>query len=172
MWAQYAENHAGACIVLDKRTITSAFEELGGRLGLQVFSGPIRYQNTPVVPNLEIGPFMANMNEVRRYGLEEAVRRHGLRFWRELFLTKNNDWSAEREFRYLLHGSHSGKVFVDVARCIRGVLVGPSFPDRLLERARHHAVEAGIEIARMDWKNGIPQIRLMTRLASGNWIDF
>jgi len=171
MWAQYAENHGGACIVLDKRALTSAFEALGASLSLNVLSGPIDYKNTPVASKLEIGPLMADMNDVRHFGLEEAARRHSLRFWRELFLIKNTDWSAEREFRWLLQGTHTGDVFVDIRSCIKGVLVGPSFPGHLLRKTRRYATEADTAIARMNWKNGIPQIRPMILLASGKWVD-
>ncbi len=170
MWAQYAENHSGACLVLDKRALSSAFESLGARLDLKVFSGPISYQNTPIAPKLTIGPFMAHMDEVRRYGVEEAAKRHSLHFWQGLFLTKNTDWSAEREFRWLLYGKHHGDVFVDLAHCIKGVLVGPSFPEHLLAKTQQLAAQTGLELARMDWKNGIPQIRLMFQSPSGKWI--
>jgi hypothetical protein len=168
MWAQYAENHSGACVVVDKLALSAAFETLASKLGFDVFSGPICYQNMPIAQST--GPFMADMNDVRRYGVQAAATKHGLRFWRRLFLTKNTDWSAEREFRWLMHGKRDGEVFVDLTNCLRGVLLGQNFPDRLLPETQRLAAQLGIELARMDWKNGIPQIRTMFLSASGDWI--
>lgn len=164
MWAQYAENHAGACLVFDREALDSAFNDLAADLGANVFSGKVIYDDTRVAPSLSLGPFTASMNDVRWFGVEEAARRHGLRFWRQLFLTKNVDWSAEREFRWLLYGAHKGEVLVNIAGCLRGVLLGSEFPTQLERKVRFQTATLGVDLARMDWNNGIPEIHTIVPL--------
>jgi len=158
MWAQYAESHTGACLVFDKQALAKTFADVARQTGLKAFSGLVHYQNTPVVPRLSIGPFTVSLNDVRRHGPIEAARRHGERFWRELFLTKNRDWEAEREFRWLLNGEYEGELYVRFAGCLNGLLLGPRFPEGLKSEVGRHADVLGIEVAIMEWNNGIPQI--------------
>lgn len=167
MWAQYADNHKGACLVFDKAALATQFAELGARMGLEVLSGPVEYENVRVAPRLELGAFCADMNGVRRFGLEEASRRHARQFWRELFLTKNTDWSAEYEFRWLLNGKSEGDLFVPIGGTLRGVLVGSEFPEALEAPVRDCAGALDVKLARMDWSNGIPQIRIMIPRTTG-----
>jgi len=158
MWAQYADNHRGACIVFRKEQLGHCIRAFAAKFRLRACSGQVAYEDIAVVPRLAPGPFSASMNSVRKLGLEEAARLHSERYLAELFLTKNRDWEAEHEFRWLLHGPGADRLLVEVDTSIAGVLLGADFPETDVPAVAGQILTSNIELAKMRWKNGIPQI--------------
>jgi hypothetical protein len=162
MWAQYAANHTGACLVFHKQSLNVAIQTHANQNGLQVFYGRVSYSNTSVVPHLALGPFCFSGDEVQRYGLERAAKQHAERHLQELYLNKNRDWEGEREARWLLRGSNEGAEFVNFGDALAGIALGDKFPDELKPIVGRYTVKNGGDVVRMDWRRDIPQPKPLT----------
>lgn len=155
MWAQYADRHAGVCLVFERDALARAVEELRGQGTL--WDGPVIYANRPYLE-----PDAATLSEeaIRGRGLRAVVDEHVHRHWDALFFVKNEDWATEWEYRWVLRGRDSRPVFFSVAKSLAGIVVGPGFPladARLLE---DYAEDFGVSdaVGRCLWSNGFPTI--------------
>jgi DUF2971 family protein len=162
MWAQYAGGHSGACLVFRKALLDKAIRAHAGSAGLQVFCGPVVYRNAPVVGSLGPGRFSFSVDSVRSHGLSHTVERHIERYFDDLYLTKNRDWEAEREFRWLLRGSDESEVFVDFGSALVGIAMGELFPDPLKPAVGRYALRNDVSLTVMDWRRGVPQPKPIT----------
>lgn len=155
MWAQYADSHKGVCLVFRKQPLDLAVRSYAQRTNLRSFSGSVAYRNVPVVGHWP-GPFAFSMDDIRQYGLARTAERHVDRYLQELYLTKNRDWEAEHEFRWLLRGA-GDEALVDFEDSLVGIAIGELFPNELKSALGNYAMNYNIEIAVMDWRRAIPQ---------------
>ena len=162
MWAQYAADHSGACLVFHKQSLDDAIRAYASENGLQVFCGRVTYLNTPVVQRLALGPFCFSLDEIRQHGIERAARQHAERYLHELYLHKNRDWEGEREFRWLLRGSNENAEFVDFRGALAGIALGDRFPEDMKQTVGKFVVKNGADVVSMDWRRDIPQPKLLT----------
>jgi hypothetical protein len=157
MWAQYADGHRGACLVFRKHDLDQAIRSYAGRDGLKVFCGPVSYHNVPVVGSMGPGAFSFSIDNVRRDGVRHTAERHIGRYLSELYLTKNRDWEAEREFRWLLRGAPEKEVLVEFGNSLVGIAIGELFPSELKKAVGRYALDNEISVVTMDWRRAIPQ---------------
>jgi hypothetical protein len=162
MWAQYAANHAGACIVFDKKKLDQSIRSYAAQNSLQVYCGSVRYMNEPVVPRIMPGPFCFCVDEVRERGLAVTATHHAERHFRDLYLTKNTDWEAEREYRWLLKGNGDHEEFVDIGDSLVGIAIGELFPSQFKPELGRYALKSNVSVATMGWRRAIPQPKLLT----------
>ena len=105
MWAQYAAQHSGACLIFSfpqlREAVTSSFPP-----GSLVWGEDVTYTNPPVAPPLGEKALTLNARLIKQEGLERAVRQHVQDYYRALFFEKLVDWRDEEEFRWLLWESH------------------------------------------------------------------
>ena len=120
------------------------------------------YRNVPVVDHLGPGPFAFSLDAVRHFGVERMAERHINQYFRELYLTKNRDWEAEREFRWLLRGTIAEDVFVDFEDSLVGIAIGELFPAELKPMVGRYALKNNVSVAMMDWRRAIPQPKPLT----------
>lgn len=158
MWAQYADNHTGACLVFLRDALDQAISASAKGAGFQVSSGRVRYEYANALPRLDQpSAFIIPLDEVTRIGAPAVVEAHIDRFFMDLFLTKSKDWQMEREFRWLLHGGDDGDFFVDISSSLVGILLGSGFPSERKFVVGKYALENKIHVATLLWKNGLPQ---------------
>lgn len=158
MWAQYADNYGGACLVFDKAklsaTIGTSSHESEGR----VFYGHVEYRNPRIVPKLDgKDALVVSIDAVRQLGFQEAMDRHIAKHWRELFFLKSRDWEAEREYRWLVRGDGDEDFFVSIKDSLVGIALGDRFPNELKNGVAFYAEKNPISLAVMEWQNGVPQ---------------
>lgn len=157
MWAQYAENYQGACLVFDKEQLDSEIRATATAQGLKVQSGLVDYRNPQVLPKLgKPDALVIFLDEVQRLGFNRFVDVHVERWWKDLFLVKPLDWEQEREFRWLVSGSDDD-FFVDIRKSLVGIVMGDRFPDGCKPAVGDFAQANDVSPAIMDWQNGVPQ---------------
>ena len=152
MWAQYAENHAGICLIFNGKhlgeNIRNAFE---GRDGITVYHGPVSYINyRNVIPSPPIDP-----NNPRRFGADE-IRLFLHQNYKEIFLVKNLDWRGETEYRWLLHGTTRSEEYVNIEGALKSVLVGMNFPDVYIPALTELCKHLNVAVGKVFWHNGTP----------------
>lgn len=155
MWAQYAEDHNGVCLVFDKKKLKEDFFKLQhSENSALLIDGPVVYRNRTHLFYPTKNPFIIDCDLYESRGLKATLGDHVQRFYKELFFEKMTDWSAEREFRFILFTSFEGDVFLDISKSIRGVIVGESVAASEVKSILAHL--RGVEVMRLDWINGSP----------------
>lgn len=119
MWDQYADHHAGACLVFERRYLQRAIEKTVGT-EFHWGCGPIEYARP------EYGPSLGSF-EIRQL-LEDRLPEAIIENYKLCFLEKHADWKDEAEFRYFVLDGTATPLHVEVdAPCIAGLVVGAKF---------------------------------------------
>ena len=107
LWAHYAEDSNGVCIVLDKAELLEINKKQLSKLFYKM--EPINY-NIHCVPNDEI--IKRSYSDVKDF-----VRSN----YRELFFKKHTDWSYEREERFFMEAP---EVYLNIKGAIKYIILG------------------------------------------------
>ncbi|HEX4947003.1 MAG TPA: DUF2971 domain-containing protein [Blastocatellia bacterium] len=91
MWAQYGENHQGICLAFHRETLTSEIEKWYGQ---KADKGKVKYT---AWGNAFARQFRAENGDIKPQVLKH-IREHKRRF----FFTKDLDWEAESEYRWVI----------------------------------------------------------------------
>ncbi|MCF8710394.1 DUF2971 domain-containing protein [Rhizorhapis sp. SPR117] len=157
MWAHYADNHAGACLIFRRDRLEQAMYRKASNINGRVYSRRIIYRPGSLRQRLfGSNPLIVAMSDLE-HGTRHAIERHTDRHIEELLFTKHPDWQNEHEYRWIISGNKDHNLFVDCSDSLIGLLLGPRFPVDAEKHVRHYGLENEISIARMDWINGVPQ---------------
>ena len=118
MWAHYANNNSGICIVIDKKRFISKNKDIFNKHKCwyrfcdvsykeYIDSQDIIYHNEPI---------------------DEFINKNS----KELFFTKHKDWSYEKEHRLLIHSKTIAKqedFLLNIEGCIRYIVLGKKMLD-------------------------------------------
>jgi len=159
MWEQYADNHAGVCLVFDRAVLLDSLEHNLGADGAY-WEGPVKYT---------VAGFAAsrarniNLDKFHERSLEDDVAEHVLEHHEEFFLLKTEDWASEFEYRFVFQPASDRKLtlpirFVSYGNALRSVVVGERFPEWQLPSARAIARDARVVLRRMTWKDSRPYL--------------
>ena len=132
MWVQYAENHAGVCLIIERealqRAVNSAFPHH------RIYEGPVIYTNRSGVPDLSTSPYIINVDYLERYGQQKYLEDHIYMYHKRLFFEKCTDWRDEVEYRWVLLGNKEQDLFFDFQDALRGIVFGVSCLESDIER--------------------------------------
>ena len=176
MWAQYARNHTGVCIVFDRAAMSERVADtFAGGAGGWLVSGRVEYvtdqKDDPAYQGIQVVGITA----------EEAVSRFYDKYRQRIFLVKHADWRDEAEFRFLTYDpvparddddpADAHATFVPVDGCVAGLVLGTDFKTAHIPAAREfiRAVNAEPAIVQCMWD------RLSARLIplgddKGRWV--
>lgn len=153
MWEQYAEDHAGVCLLFNRDAlIAAATDLLGERRTGSPYWGQVRYLEPPA-RGLEID-FDRLDREDQAESIESFVEKHH----QELFFTKTSDWSAEHEFRFVSTHAHDSPLYLDFGAALKAVIVGERFPSWQAPSAVRACDAIGATPARLIWHTGTPGV--------------
>jgi hypothetical protein len=97
LWEQYANNHVGVCLCLEKQALTTAVVE-----AVDAVIGVIRHRSVAYRDGEIARPAqMFDLQTVQRRGVGQFVEDHFDEHVDELFFTKLTDWESEVEYRYV-----------------------------------------------------------------------
>lgn len=159
MWAQYAENYGGACLVFDREKLSASIDSCSKESAGGVFHGHVEYRNPRVVPKLDgKDALIVSIDKIKQLGFKKAMDGHISEHWRELFFVKSRDWEAEREYRWLIRGDGDEDFFGGIRESLVGLALGDRFPDELKDDVASYVKEnPTVSLAVMAWQNGVPQ---------------
>ena len=157
MWAQYADDHRGVCLVFDRQEL---MRELRDQLLVEgaIMRGPVRYENTSA-----LNAFVIDTRRVDPAHPRFAVIDQMMTHQKQLFLLKSKDWETEHEYRFLLRRDDRAPYFATVRASLRGVVLGDAVSEayRPSVDALCHTLQIGA--ARIGWDNGTPYLRSLDR---------
>lgn len=155
MWAQYADNHKGACMVFDKSLLTEA---INAQLGhVQVYSGAMEYSNDL---NRHARAFAFDFsrvtpNQMADLTINDIVSGHFHRMWKDIFFLKNEDWQSEAEWRFVFWNKSGAPDYVDFGKSLVAIVLGSAARQHpYLSVALSKELRAGI----MCWDRGRPGV--------------
>jgi hypothetical protein len=138
MWAHYADNYRGMCIVLDEQ----AFKEQIGIDNDKFFFNSIQYRNVIDFPPI----IKIDYDEDRDGYFEKYIKENHESF----FFQKYSHWSHEHEKRLV----HIGKQeFVSIENSLKGIYIGPEF-DKRLDNLLDLIIKKDIWISQLKIKDG------------------
>jgi hypothetical protein len=158
MWEQYAENHAGACLVFDRELLAESLLP-----ALSVFNDTIAdevvYSDVPL-PGHEGARSLvaAALTQAGDGDLERGLRRHLHEHARELFFRKLTDWVTEREYRYLILDNNPLDVSAHYRDALQAVIVGERFPQWQIPGAALVCSAADATLRQMQWGASPPGV--------------
>jgi hypothetical protein len=161
MWAQYAGDHSGVCLFFDRERLIEQLDAALGPHGVR-YKGPVDYTNESPAPKPGIGLALdVDYTGIVEDGMDAAVSKHLARHYGDLFFTKLQDWSDEREFRFIVFGAQPDPIFVKIAGALVGVCVGWRFHPVYEPALKKLTENLRIQALRCEWENGYPAIGLI-----------
>ena len=155
MWAQYAGNHTGVCLIFDKdgidSTIRSSFSH-----AMAIHSGPVVYTNRSFIPNLRNTPYTINVDYLEKLGFEQYLMSHINTYYARLFFEKCKDWEAEKEYRWVLFGREQKELFFDFKPSLVGVVFGANCRKSTISKIIEKCKVKNIKFEQLVWKGCSP----------------
>jgi hypothetical protein len=166
LWAHYADNHRGVCVLLNTFAVQQALNKLPVKDGRYSTHGRIDYVDGPIqIGGLTGGPFTDEPS------LDKAIFESLNISWISgLHMTKNTDWAYETEVRiavinfYLDEHELDTPVHVPLGDCLMAVIFGRDHPAPTV-------IAAGIQRAlgsdspeffQCHWDDGVPTLEPLT----------
>lgn len=157
MWDQYAERHAGVCLLFDRSKLEAAITEGLSSQGLaSPYHRAIEYSDeSSVRPLVDL---MASPAEVSAAGVREFVETHK----DELFFLKRTDWQTEFEYRFVVTAPDCAFVSIDYGDALRALIVGNAFPTWQRAGAIELCERRGADARRINWSWSRPVLLSLT----------
>ena len=162
MWAQYAQNHAGVCLIFEKTDLEKEIES-ACQGGEQILKGRVEYgdffEPSPSTYSFRYWEaFHLSTKEIDERGIEAALQSHRDHYSDVFFFQKNKDWENESEFRWIVRGDTNDPIFINIKSSLRAILVGSFFPEERLEELHTYCSTYDTHVARIVWINGMPEL--------------
>jgi hypothetical protein len=153
LWAHYADNHKGMCLIFNKDKLLDATKKEFGTLKNHYLYS----ENIVKYDSLEniISIFSIKFDDFLRLGSQKWLRGFYLKNYSELLFTKTLDWNAENEFRIVIKGKRKKEyLFLPINDSLCGIVLGYDFPMAYLKLVESYKIPCG----KMGWFSGIPYI--------------
>ena len=158
MWAQYADDYQGACLVFDRAKLDAAIRRSASNQGLFVCHDKVLYKNPSILPILgQPHSLTMSLDDIHQAGRATAVQDHVRQHWKELFMLKSRDWEQEREIRWLVSAVEDEDFYLSIVDCCVGIALGDRYPPESAQAVARYGEARGVSIAIMNWQNGFPQ---------------
>ena len=154
VWAQYAENHKGVCLVFVREALhRTIVDQLGAHA--EIYHGSVDYSNDE---SDREGAFSLDRDQIDEVGLASVLSDHIRNFHKHLFFTKAGDWSTEFEYRWVVDSPSVDPEFVSFGDALVAVVVGADFHEVYDASLRPLCKTNGATFARLYWRNGHPDL--------------
>ncbi|MEZ8842795.1 DUF2971 domain-containing protein [Vibrio splendidus] len=154
MWAQYGDNHKGACVVLSKAKL---IDQLKAQLkaNYRIHYSDVRYEEPDL--NRNIPCLNIDGSELDSLSSSEIAINYVNKYIEELFFTKQPDYKDEMEFRYVATPtsleSVSVPIYIDLLKCVHSVILGDAFPKVYQPTILNLAQQLSIPIKKLHWEH-------------------
>jgi len=152
MWAQYAGDHSGVCLVFDRQRLG---EEIACQCGAATLAAAnVKYLDRHLVADL--AAYTIDADVLERIGFEDYVRWHLRHHVDVLFFEKMTDWQQEAEFRWVLFSKDTGDIFVDFKDSLVGMIFGDTACADDIANIIQATEDLGILSMGLKWRNCAP----------------
>ena len=121
MWAQYAQNHTGVCLVFKRDNVVSVFNET---FGDEIhYAGNVSYE--PIVSILSENLYAQELlpEEVRR-PVADLISEKIRKYHKVYYFSKHKDWHTENEYRLLAKPETNSDSFLDIDGLLEYIILG------------------------------------------------
>ncbi len=154
MWAHYAGNHKGVCLLFDGKILDKNIQKTLTEKQYEIRNGFVKYNDEKAT---ELG--VTNDLEYQQLEEPERKRRSLLKHYKNNFLYKSTEWKIEHEFRWLVRSQDTSEIYISIEKAIKAVIVGEDFHKVYMPSLNNLCEELRIPQAyRIKWTNGIPQL--------------
>ena len=158
MWEQYAEDHAGTCLMFDRKRLDD-WLQVGLPERKLTVADEVVYSNSPLPGHEEARTLHAvSLIAAGDKDLEVGLKKHIERHAKELYFRKLEDWSTEREYRYVVFDKHRTETLVLYGNALHAVIVGERFPNWQISGAAEVCSKAGAKLLQIQWGAVPPQL--------------
>lgn len=176
MWAQYADKHAGVCLVFDRKRLNELVEERFSSEHL-VLSGPVTYTNREVIRNLynpDDQQYTINLDHLETVGQERYVMDHLNTHYKRLFFEKMEDWRDESEWRIVVFSKNNENLYLDYKDALVGIVFGENTSEKGIQDIMDATETWGVRCMGLKWKNCSPwydygNLRYMPGIKNSPW---
>lgn len=127
MWAQYAQNNSGLCLIFNKKKLENIIKDI---LGTRLIShGKVKYVSrfgTYMLDNNEINRLIngySDPSDMAKLGILIDFMKNNINFIKYNYFSKLTDWSGENEYRFLAWGDE--KIYIrGICDALEAVVVG------------------------------------------------
>lgn len=150
MWAQYAGDQSGICLLFDKATLVECFLNEMKPLGT-IWSGTVTYDLDGIEDWGRDAPKI-------QYSGHDTIDEFMKSNHTNLLFRKRIDWRDEHEFRIIIYsGSHPGEyLHASIGKALIGVIVGIDFPEVYIPTLAKLCEKYKISADHLQWVAGIP----------------
>lgn len=133
MWAQYAKNHQGVCLVFNKERIIDIFKNSFS--DKQTFYGDVSYEPLVKLLNEEENVYAQSgfVSDFLNKSVEEIVNERIIKYHKIYFFSKHKDWKTENEFRLVLKETSENETYLNIDGCLEYIILGHNFDDNLIK---------------------------------------
>jgi hypothetical protein len=161
MWEQYADHHAGACLVFSfSEFINLVHEQVPHGDGDFLAPGTVRYLDKSLSISL-------SWIDVVDEGIEATIDKFQTERWagNDLYFTKNRDWESEREFRIVCSlwnvqdGEEDNPIPIAYGSSLKGIVLGERFAEsEMAAIAVRVDAQTELGVVRCEWHSGVPTL--------------
>lgn len=154
LWAHYGDKHAGVCLALDRTLLHERLRKAYGEES--VIGAPVSYDTARTTG----ATWGVHSQDLLSRGLI-AFRKDVREFLPNRWLVKDEDWGAEREYRFLVRDLQTEFAYIDIEGCVVGICAGDRFPPHSRQRLATFARRLGIShTPPIFWDSGYGQARV------------
>ena len=118
MWAQYAGNFRGACLIFNKNKFLNSIKNLREF----VIANQVFYDDESAE---SLCPFMNISCPQGEFDTFEYVKSELLKYPDRFLFCKNTDWFSEDEYRFVCYdNSNSEYIYYDASQALEGIVIG------------------------------------------------
>ena len=163
MWHQYADNHNGCCLILNKKSFDIQFQKL-------------KTPNRVLYPSKVSYDLEEKKHEISAYisrelidgpnGVQASEIENKIFDKKDWFLfLKNEDWKEEQEYRYLLYSKRNKDtdVFSEITDSLEQIVLGDKVSQFYYEMLIDWARNKSFEIVKLTWDDGFPEFVMDSR---------
>ncbi|WP_110954630.1 DUF2971 domain-containing protein [Anaerosinus massiliensis] len=159
MWAQYAGNHRGVCLIFDAKKLDQEIDRALSGKG-KVYRGVVTYTNS-FHDVREAATFKAE--ELTKDRMKYIVQKHIDKYANTIFFHKNRDWRDETEYRYVFYSDDIEYQFISLDKILKGIVLGIDFPNVYDPVIGHFKEKYDLEVRYIGWDKGIPYIQPLNK---------
>lgn len=155
MWAQYADDFTGVCLVLNRVKLEEAIRN-SLPAGSHVLVGEVGYENRGIGEGGGPHPFCIDVDWLERLGRGKYPDWHLKNYFKGLFFEKARDWRDECEVRWVMYSAEPEFIHFDIQEVLVGIIHGHSTPSEAIDKIMSLTAGWSVEHQRLIWKNASP----------------
>lgn len=128
MWSQYAENHSGVCLIINKALFDkSVYKNFSKH---KVFEGNVIYDYT--IFNTRVGDALdISIDQYKTLEIDELIDRKIKEYQDIYFFNKHYDWSNEQEYRYVIIDETREYLYLSIIEALEGIIFGVNVSEKV-----------------------------------------